>query len=81
MTTAKNPVIIKIQFVSQGHPHPGYYYCAGTTRKEAMRNVADYLGQEAEMARRIGAEINSHTNTKLVVTFKGGNQVTYQIAK
>lgn len=80
MTTAKNPEIVKIQISSKGTT-PNFYYCSGKTRKAAKESAADYLGQAAEQARRMGDEVISHTNTKLVVTYKNGTTVTYQVVK
>lgn len=78
MTTAKNPEIVKIQISSAGTT-PTFHYCQGKTRKAAMQAAADYLGQEAQQARRMGSEIKFHSTSKLIVTYKNGNTVTFQI--
>lgn len=78
--TAKNPEIVKIQISSAG-TNPTTHFCSGKTRKAAMTQAADYIGQTAEQAGRMGAEVISHTNTKLVVSYTNGQKVTYQVAK
>lgn len=78
MTTAKNPEIVKVQISSAG-TNPTTHFCSGKTRKAAMQAAADYLGQETQQARRMGAEIKFHSTSKLIVTYTNGNTVTFEI--
>ncbi len=80
MTAAnKLPQIVKIQISSAGTATTTHF-CSGKTRKAAMQAAADYLGQEAEQTRRMGGEVISHTNTKLVVSYRK-TQTTFKVTK